>query len=420
MAPGSAGEYADSFSPSRSVGHTSGPRVERAVVIDDDVGSFGMTAVEIVPTPPRRPTRPPPEGYMALAIESNEPQLAAAVARREEAELWERKLQGAMAVKMMEAQAEVGVVLKQLQVSIFHRRVDRIRAVSTWQFFSILHAFRSWALVLDLGDAYAAAIESASELLAVDSRSTTGVVESAQRTLVQLLLAKPEKLDELSQMRARLQELLTEVEAITIRLAHLRGHGGTNVLALRKYLPSDENISRTSGLLGTSGHSYEAATAHVVATTGLRNRGSAGLRAIDSERLALRLLLAKFRKLRLLCDERKKALASSDTRVKQLDVEVLHYRSLLSEAREECEMWRSQALTNAEELNNAGTREARRTLEHEEEVSCLSEKIRQLLEDHAALDEIRAQQAADLEVLTAEVMRMHATGLDDGDMRARR
>ena len=367
MAPGSAGEYADSFSPSRSVGHTSGPRVERAVVIDDDVGSFGMTAVEIVPTPPRRPTRPPPEGYMALAIESNEPQLAAAVARREEAELWERKLQGAMAVKMMEAQAEVGVVLKQLQVSIFHRRVDRIRAVSTWQFFSILHAFRSWALVLDLGDAYAAAIESASELLAVDSRSTTGVVESAQRTLVQLLLAKPEKLDELSQMRARLQELLTEVrlrassysselrpgypsqnscgaasdfnvllipllcmsaplprscadhvqvEAITIRLAHLRGHGGTNVLALRKYLPSDENISRTSGLLGTSGHSYEAATAHVVATTGLRNRGSAGLRAIDSERLALRLLLAKFRKLRLLCDERKKALASSDTRVR--------------------------------------------------------------------------------------------------------
>ena len=70
--------------------------------------------------------------------------------------------------------------------------------------------------------------------------------------------------------------------------------------------------------------------------------------------------------------------AHVDGQVKQLDVEVLHYRSLLSEAREECEMWRSQALTNAEELNNAGTREARRTLEHEEEVSCLSEKIRQV------------------------------------------
>jgi len=41
-------------------------------------------------------------------------------------------------------------------------------------------------------------------------------------------------------------------------------------------------------------------------------------------------------------------------------------------------------------------------------VDCLSQKLRQILEEQAAADELCAQQAVDLEVLTAEVMRVHA------------
>jgi hypothetical protein len=59
-------------------------------------------------------------------------------------------------------------------------------------------------------------------------------------------------------------------------------------------------------------------------------------------------------------------------------VELIRIQGLLSEAREEVSVWRSQAVATAEQMNNAATDEARKAIEHEEEVACLSQKIAQV------------------------------------------
>jgi len=51
------------------------------VLLEDDAASLALTAVEILPAAPRRPVRPPPDGYAAVHIASNAPHLAAAAVR---------------------------------------------------------------------------------------------------------------------------------------------------------------------------------------------------------------------------------------------------------------------------------------------------------------------------------------------------
>lgn len=187
------------------------PRAERAVMLGDDVVSVAMEAVEMVPALPKIPALPPHDGHTHVLIESNAPQLAAAAARRDEASHWEHRLQGAVAAQAEHNQAEARSLLARAREADARRRTDRLGSMAVWAFVPLMRAFRGWALLLELGDAYAAALRSASQMLRGDAETAVGALEGAGRSLVQVLIAKPAMLDELSAMRARLHSLLEEV-----------------------------------------------------------------------------------------------------------------------------------------------------------------------------------------------------------------
>jgi hypothetical protein len=187
------------------------PRVERAVVLADDVSSLAMVAVDIVPAQPKLPSLPPHDGHTHVIIQSNAPELAAAAARRDEARQWEGMMQGAVATHIAHAQAETRSLLARAREADSLRRIDRLGAMAFWDMLPLMRAFRGWALFLELGDAYDAALGSASRMLRGDAEAAAGTLKGAGRSLVQLLIAKPAMLDELSTMRARLHALIQEV-----------------------------------------------------------------------------------------------------------------------------------------------------------------------------------------------------------------
>jgi len=386
------------------------------------VVSVAMEAVEMVPALPKIPALPPHDGHTHVPIESNAPQLAAAAARRDEASHWEHRLQGAVAEQAEHNQAEARSLLARAREVDARRRTDRLGSMAVWAFVPLMRAFRGWALLLELGDAYAAALRSASQMLRGDAETAVGALEGAGRSLVQVLIAKPAMLDELSAIRARLHSLLEEAESLTMRLAQMQGHGGAAAHLLRRVFQSDQApLDSGAGLSARlTEPDYSGQASRVTAATGLRPFGSTGLRAIDGERLALRILLVQYRRLRLSAADRAEASARFERKAHQLEVELIRFRDLLSEARDEASVWRTQAVNSAEQLHEAATAEARKALEHQEEVACLSEKIAQLSEEHATLEIVCAQQATDLEVLTAEVVRMHAASPEwDGALGAR-
>lgn len=96
-----------------------------------------------------------------------------------------------------------------------------------------------------------------------------------------------------------------------MRLAQMQGHGGAAAHLLRRVFQSDQApLDSGAGLSARlTEPDYSGQASRVTAATGLRPFGSTGLRAIDGERLALRILLVQYRRLRLSAADRAEASA---------------------------------------------------------------------------------------------------------------
>ena len=72
----------------------------------------------------------------------------------------------------------------------------------------------------------------------------------------------------------------------------------------------------------------------------------------------------------------------------------------------ERETWRKQSVEQADVIAAAISAAARKYEEHEEEVAVLSEKLRQVLEENHGLRALSESQAADLHLLSGEMVRL--------------
>ena len=78
----------------------------------------------------------------------------------------------------------------------------------------------------------------------------------------------------------------------------------------------------------------------------------------------------------------------------------------LHELTVEQETWRHQSAQQADVIAAAISAAASKHAEHEEEVALLSEKLRQLLDERQGLQAVVDSQAADLKLMSTEMMRV--------------
>ena len=72
----------------------------------------------------------------------------------------------------------------------------------------------------------------------------------------------------------------------------------------------------------------------------------------------------------------------------------------------EQDTWRRQSAQQADVIAAAIAAAAKKHTEHEEEVALLSEKLRQLLDENTGLKAVCDSQAADLQIMSTEMVRI--------------
>jgi hypothetical protein len=100
-----------------------------------------------------------------------------------------------------------------------------------------------------------------------------------------------------------------------MRLAQVQTRGGSAAHVLRQLLHPDHAPPPPGLSAPLLDPDFTGQAARVTAATGLRPLGSVGLRAIDGERLAVRILLVKYRRLREAMAERAEASARVEKQV---------------------------------------------------------------------------------------------------------
>lgn len=379
-----------------------------AIELRDEVRSEPLIAEELPAPLPLRVGQPPAVGWEPRVLAACAPQLAPAP---------EGAAPSGGAWEAAGGQAAAG------KEALLRLRVEKLAGLRLWPLLGLMRAFRRWALLLDLGAAYSAAAGLAVAELQARGAAVQDSLHASQRRAASLLLAKPSLLSALGGLRAQLQATGGEADAIAQRLAEMEAQAAAAAAALGGVVPLAAAAPRPP-LLGARERDAPAPLAPSVQLDSATppssrpgsplGRATRGQRALVAERLAVRLLLAKWRQLRAAAAEQAEALAAGRAQAASLEERLDATSALLREAREDGAAWRDQALVQVNALSEAASAEARATLGHAEEVSCLSEKLRQLVEEQAALQELCAQQAEDLEVLTGEVVRCHGGAREQG------
>ena len=137
--------------------------------------------------------------------------------------------------------------------------------------------------------------------------------------------------------------------------------------------------------------------------------------ALDMERLACRLILARWRaswkRYRAMEEvvatgrEQQGALERQLAAERAASAEQLHVAAVQLQAAEGS--WRQEVIEVETQLAKARARETAAGAEHAEEVGLLSTKIHQLVDERNMLHDACEQHRADLKVLTEEVVRLH-------------
>lgn len=427
--------------------HLGGPAApgfpQRAIVMSNEEAPEPMRAMPVAPPPPLRARRPPASWFEPLAVTSNEAELAAKAARRDEAHLWGQRLKQELRKSKVADGQELAVLRAGAAAATLSRRVEKLSALRHWWLSGLVRAWCRWANLLELDGVYNLAIGEASTIL---ERGAAGVVETMRRTqqgAVQLVLERPEMLGRLGELRQRVQATMHEGAELTAALGRL---GGGAAIAVGQKTPPILLGGRLGDAADARAHRSESqvetltAATHAAAVPPMQRRGgcgdaaagtaTAGASTVSSpsggspgreargggdalpprERLAMRILCWRWRKLKrdhalleqlltrrsaelLLCTEQYEALANTvlgDQGNESLPD--LRARSVKMEARADAAM----SSLNAQQA------------EHAEEVALLSEKLRQLLDERQQLEALCALQKSDLQVLTQEVVRLQS------------
>ena len=279
------------------------------------------------------------------------------------------------------------------------------------------------ALLLELDDSYHAALTQAAHMIEGRADELAGELQSAQQQTVNTLLLQPKMLGELGDMRRKLQVAASETE-------HLRG--GLRKMAERE---EEQQLLRqvtTQMLPLESGKAAldrrfnppkavaaveappAAESQEVVRARELHRRQQQ--RLLDAVRLKLRLTVHQWRQskaayakqvelMRQLSAQREEEREAAALQSEVLRRLQLEQHELLIEQ----ETWRNQSAEQADVLAAAIATAANGTIQHEDEVVLLSEKLRQVLEEKAGLEALVDSQSADLKIMSSEMIRMMAS-----------
>ena len=414
-------------SPQRAEGSVvrgaGGAVTERAVVLHDEVASQPIVIERLAPAEPRIAQAFPADACRSVRVRDNAAELAAAAAWREAHEVYGVNMHRELKRAADASEQELLVVRGNIASQVLHARVAKLGSTRHYMMIAMMRALCKWALLLELDDSYHAALTQAAHMIEGRADELAGELQSAQQQTVNTLLLQPKMLGELGDMRRKLQVAASETE-------HLRG--GLRKMAERE---EEQQLLRqvtTQMLPLESGKAAldrrfnppkavaaveappSAESQEVVRARELHRRQQQ--RLLDAVRLKLRLTVHQWRQskaayakqvelMRQLSAQREEEREAAALQSEVLRRLQLEQHELLIEQ----ETWRNQSAEQADVLAAAIATAANGTIQHEDEVVLLSEKLRQVLEEKAGLEALVDSQSADLKIMSSEMIRMMAS-----------
>ncbi|KOO20873.1 hypothetical protein Ctob_003939 [Chrysochromulina tobinii] len=414
-------------SPHRPSGGGASGITHRAVALHDEVASEPIRIEVIPPAQPRLVQPFLRDAARPVRLKDNARELSAAMAWREAEAVHAVQLQAELRRQAAADAQELRVVRASLATRMLHARTAKLGALKHYRMLGLQRALCQWALLLELDGSYHAALKQAASILEEQASTLTAAVGDTQQRTVDTLLLEPQMLGELGEMRRRLQLLHAEGEGLREGLRKLcdtRGRS-TGARAVEAWLqpagkqaaaPLRERLALPMAAdPAETGRQLAACSDRRAALERLHEENARAIK-YDAVQLQLRLVLPRWRAarrtverqgllLRQLSEQRNHELeaaasAAEAYRRTQADVHDL---------RMERETWRQQSAEQADVIAAAIAAAARTHDEHKEEVAVLSEKLCQILEESDGLRALCDSQAADLKVLSDEIVRlMHA------------
>ena len=320
---------------------------------------------------------------------------------------------------------ELRVVRASLATRMLHARTAKLGALKHYRMLGLQRALCQWALLLELDGSYHAALKQAANILEEQASTLTAAVGDTQQRTVDTLLLEPQMLGELGEMRRRLQLLHAEGEGLREGLRKLcdtrvRSTGARAVEAwlqpageqaaapLRKRLALPMSAADPT----ETGRQLAACSDRRAALERLHEENARAIE-YDAVQLQLRLVLPRWRAARRTVERQGLLLRQlSEQRNHELEAAAsaaeAHRRTQadVHDLRMERETWRQQSAEQADVIAAAIAAAARTHDEHKEEVAVLSEKLCQILEESNGLRALCDSQAADLKVLSDEIVRL--------------
>ena len=264
--------------------------VQRAVRLADDVEAAAHEAVRIPAALPRVARAPPAVGDTAMVVKDNSLEIAVAKARRDEAALGEIEKQKALAKQRTADSQELRVMKAGMAARRLSMKVLRLGALRHWLLIGMMRAFRRWALALDVGDAYAAALGSIAAAFSGGATALEASLDDAQTRAVGSLLARPAMLGPLAELRRRLQIGMTEAEMLRQKLDELTNDGAEAAARVSPWLPQRQASELLERLAATAaaGSSPERRRPAAAAARAFVAAAAAGARGRRRRRCGLR------------------------------------------------------------------------------------------------------------------------------------
>ena len=187
-----------------------------------------------------------------MVVKDNSLEIAVAKARRDEAALGEIEKQKALAKQRTADSQELRVMKAGMAARRLSMKVLRLGALRHWLLIGMMRAFRRWALALDVGDAYAAALGSIAAAFSGGATALEASLDDAQTRAVGSLLARPAMLGPLAELRRRLQIGMTEAEMLRQKLDELTTDGAEAAARVSPWLPQRQASELLERLAATA------------------------------------------------------------------------------------------------------------------------------------------------------------------------
>lgn len=336
------------------------------------------------------------------------------------------------------APQELRVVKSSVLAQQMHARVAKLGVNRHYAMLGMMRALRKWAMLLELDGSYHAALTQAASLMSEHADGVESDLAGAQRQTVQALLVEPSMLAELGEIRRRLQTTHKESESLRTQLRTIVAKNavedvqptpdGAPAAPAGRWLPLAEGdaalrATAPARLPSTVEEAPPASDGAHLATVerpaepfgakAKREQAYQEQREVDTLRLQLKLVRTAWRSARAALDKQglllRQLSAKRNTELEQLHThaEVLRRSQMqLHELQVEQTTWRQQSAQQADVIAAAIAAAANKYVEHEEEVKVLSTKLQQLLEERQGLHALVDSQAADLKLMSTEMLKL--------------